>query len=439
MNIDKLKPVPKNILDKIKKTDKKMYPFPEGMVRFYSYLTTLDKELVKISVAVKTVRDVFYYKQVAVHGIKSPECYVKDMEYSYFGMSYVVGWYDLYASDLPKNYETKDWCDAKRQYYNPYSHLVNINYLKRFAKYKYSAYELFKGKCILEYLRTYEKYPQVELLLKHGISSYLAVKKTLLIKVAKDKQFRKWIINNKNYLFDSRYTVATILQAYKNNIAIEKERFYEQWNCKLDNSYRKTLILKYIGEEKNKLFDYLDKQGSELSLYYDYLQACEALNIDMTLSKHKYPKDLKVAHDLRIEQQQAKEKALEAQKRKEIKASFIAVSNKYLCLEKQGKAAYIAIIAKKPEDLTREGKMLNHCVGGMNYSMRFAEEKSLIFFIRSIESPNKPLVTLEYSLENHKILQCYAYNDTKPSSDILHFVNKQWLPYANRKIKQIAA
>ena len=439
LKIEKLKPVPVKILNKIKTIDKKIYPFPEGLVRFYSYLTMLNKELVKITVAVKTVRDIFYYKQVAVHGIKSKSCQVKDIEYSYFGMSYVVGWFDLFASDLPKNYETKNWCTAERQYYNPYSHLVNINYLKRFAKYKYSAYDLYKGKCILDYLRIYEKYPQVELLLKHGISSYLAIKKTLLVKVAKDKQFRKWIIDNKEMLADSRFSVKTLIKAYTDNINIEKQRWYEQWDCRLENHYAKSLIYKVIGDERNKLYDYLDKNDISFSSYYDYLRACEELQIDMTQNKHKYPKDFKVAHDLRIEQQKAHQEEIEARKLAEIKAGFIAVSNKYACLEKQGKAAYIAIIAKEPEDLAHEGIELNHCVGGLQYSKRFAEEKSLIFFIRSVVSPDTPLVTVEYSLKTHKILQCYAYHDTKPSDDILHFVNKQWLPYANRQIKKITA
>ena len=36
------------------------------------------------------------------------------------------------------------------------------------------------------------------------------------------------------------------------------------------------------------------------------------------------------------------------------------------------------------------------------------------------------------------ILQCYGDHDTKPSENILHYVNKIWLPYARTTIKQIA-
>ena len=78
-------------------------------------------------------------------------------------------------------------------------------------------------------------------------------------------------------------------------------------------------------------------------------------------------------------------------------------------------------------------------MGRMNYDQRFIREESLIFFLRKKEQPDTPLVTLEYSLRNHKVLQCYGEPDHKPSEDILHYVNKVWLPYANRTIKQIAA
>ena len=75
----------------------------------------------------------------------------------------------------------------------------------------------------------------------------------------------------------------------------------------------------------------------------------------------------------------------------------------------------------------------------MNYDQRFVREESLIFFIRTKEKPDTPLVTLEYSLREHKVLQCYGEYDHKPSEDVLHYVNKIWLPYANRTIKKLAA
>ena len=97
----------------------------------------------------------------------------------------------------------------------------------------------------------------------------------------------------------------------------------------------------------------------------------------------------------------------------------------------------MSIIAKKPSELTTEGEALNHCIGRMNYDQKFAREETLIFFIRTKEQPDVPFVTVEYSIKQKLVLQCYGYHDTKPDTEVLNYVNKIWLPYANRKVRKI--
>ena len=89
--------------------------------------------------------------------------------------------------------------------------------------------------------------------------------------------------------------------------------------------------------------------------------------------------------------------------------------------------------------LIAKTKLLHHCVGRMGYDQKFAREESLIFFIRTKEQPDVPFVTIEYSPKQKKVLQCYGDHDSKPDDCVMEFVNKKWLPYANRKIKQLAA
>lgn len=38
-----------------------------------------------------------------------------------------------------------------------------------------------------------------------------------------------------------------------------------------------------------------------------------------------------------------------------------------------------------------------------------------------------------------RVLQCYGDYDTKPDDGVIEFVHRKWFPYANRKIKQLAA
>ena len=75
----------------------------------------------------------------------------------------------------------------------------------------------------------------------------------------------------------------------------------------------------------------------------------------------------------------------------------------------------------------------------MNYDQKFAREETLIFFIRIKEKPDVPFVTIEYSPSQKRVLQCYGDHDSKPDDCVMEFVNKKWLPYANRKLKQLAS
>ena len=95
MKMRYLKPIPKKIVNKIQKLDLETHPEQNGKHRFYAYLTVWEGELIKITVAVKNYRKKWYCKQVAVHGVHSETCFVKDMEYVYFGMGFRVGWYDV--------------------------------------------------------------------------------------------------------------------------------------------------------------------------------------------------------------------------------------------------------------------------------------------------------------------------------------------------------
>ena len=92
MKVEKIKPVPKYIVELIRKVDKKQCPEQNGHRRFYSYLTKNDGELVKVTVCCINKKGGWHYKQVAVHGIDSKECFVKDMVFHYIS-GYNVGWY----------------------------------------------------------------------------------------------------------------------------------------------------------------------------------------------------------------------------------------------------------------------------------------------------------------------------------------------------------
>ena len=92
MNANYIRPIPKKIEKRILVYDAE-HADNKGL-RFYAYLTTIRKELVKITVAVRNKgKRARLIKQVSIHGVYSDKCLVRDIEYNYMG-GYRVGWFE---------------------------------------------------------------------------------------------------------------------------------------------------------------------------------------------------------------------------------------------------------------------------------------------------------------------------------------------------------
>ena len=225
MDVKDIKPIPKYIMDAIYKRDLKIEPWQTNYVRYYAYLTIWKKELIKVTVAVTNIKNKYWAcKQVAVHGIHSEYCFVRDMEYNYFGNGFRVGWYAEELQSQQKQFEDGKWHAAQTKYYDPYATLINRSVVGKFPEYKYSAYQLYNGRDIINYLRIYEQYPQTEYLLKLGLGAY-AENRSLLKKIAKDKAFRKWIARKRQELalpYGNSYNFTTVMQAYKTGLPLKE-------------------------------------------------------------------------------------------------------------------------------------------------------------------------------------------------------------------------
>lgn len=432
MKIEKIKPIPKYILERIKKIDKQVFVGAKGCTRYYSYLTKNDKELVQVYVGVKYKGNEFYYKQCIVHGIHSKEAFVKDIAFCSLG-GYSLGWYEEGLSRNKKWYEDGEWGSVDDKYFVLYAPIVNKEYLEKFSEYQYSAYGLYSNDDLFKYLRIYERYPQAEYFVKFGLSQYSTSTK-LLQKTTKDKDFRKWLFTNRNELAQKNYYISSILQSYVTGESLQTTQKYEEEKKKICSNKDCKAIRELFKGDYIPYIKYVIKQDISHKLYLDYLEACNYLGLDMKEEKNCFPHDFMRWHDIRIDEYSTAKAIEDEKKRKELFSKFESVANKYSQLQYIGKGNYVAIIAKSPDELIQEGETLDHCVGRMNYGQKFVREESLIFFIRHSETPDEPFVTAEYSPKSKKLLQCYAYHNSKPDDTVMEYVNQIWIPYANKKL-----
>lgn len=440
MNANDIKSIPKYIEKRIRELDKTRCPEQKGL-RFYAYLTTIKKELVKITVAMRNKsKSEQLIKQVAVHGVNSDICLVRDLEYCYLGIyAYRVGWYYegvKYRYGLRPSYNDGKWYPAAFKYYNPYAEVVNIGLALKY--FPYAAVDILNPDCPITYLRRYIKYPQAEYLVKAGLGKFVR-SKMILERIGKDKKFCKWLIANKEALAKNPYYITVIIRSYKTGKSLDEIQAFEEAVIIIKRQRNLPALRKAFKDDLDKLMNYVSIQKTGVTTYNDYFTACTYLGLDMTVPKNRYPHDFKRWHDIRIGEYKTAKALTDERQRKELYEKFKLVAEKYLPLQRILNDAFIVVIAKSTTDLIREGDVLHHCVGRMNYDQRMVREESLIFFIRKAAEPDVQFVTVEYSLYSKKVLQCYGDHNSKPGKEVLDFIYDTWLPYANRKLNKITA
>lgn len=398
-----------------------------GYCNFVSYLEKFDDEVLQRIFAFKRPKGKNFLITEVVRKVSGCKQYItKNLYFTqmagykaiFTSKQKFIGYYAVYLSE-----DFDKWFfETNTNYLKTGYKIINPQLLLE-TKYKYCGYN---GEGLLmEYLETYNKYPNLELLSKLEIQP----SKTLCRKAMQDKQFCKFLSQNKKLV--RIHGSAVTLMAYKNKISFKDAS--EVMNAKI-------YIGKNIKEVKGtkidrlKLQKYLADNKIDYPLYDDYLGAIKYLNLDLNDTKNVFPKDFMRMHDLRINEYASVYAKNNAKERRKLNKQFMKISNKYQILNLSG--SYLVSIAKEIKDLIYEGKILHHCVGDKGYDKKMADEKTLIFFVREITNPNIPFVTMEYSLKEKRILQIYADHDQKPSDNVLNFVNNTWLSFAKKMIKK---
>jgi len=301
----------------------------------------------------------------------------------------------------------------------------------------------------LAFLKTYCRYPHIELLIKNG-----------MINIAMDKIFHQtmcstepcvcWRTKNKKKFL--RFTLTKQDKLYMkehgpvgtpafNALAIAQQEHQCLTLQEADEFQKKkyfygTDIKKKSIPNIHKLLLYEKKQNKKgknvVSDYFDYIEECRDLNYDLTDKGIAWPKDFYKAHAATSKLIREKAEEIEREKQriwdmeeKERKQTYAEKMKKhckkfkYLCFETN---KFFIRLAESPDELIAEGAANHSCVGG--YVERYAMGRTLILFIREKEQPNQPFYTMEVDPKRFEIVQCRKkFNDIAPKdSDVEKFI-----------------
>ena len=290
---------------------------------------------------------------------------------------------------------------------------------------------------VAEYLCAYDKFPQMEMLIKMGMTNlvkYLTEHyrwtkaihpegKTItqIFGITK-KRFED--LKNQNGGID---LLTTYQMEREFGIQMTDEQVKVITSCSIRREQLYT-TLKYATFEK--MYNYIIRQSGvdrdaitecttanhrfreTMIRYVDYIKACEDNERPMTDPHEIYPADITEAHNREILLKSQHQNEIAAKKKNKenpnIKKDAAGYNRKYRYEDKN----YIIRAPKDAGEIFMEGLILNHCVGRMGYIEAMNRHETVILFLRHKKNKKNPYYTLE--IKDGKIQQAYGYKDKKP-------------------------
>lgn len=150
------------------------------------------------------------------------------------------------------------------------------------------------------------------------------------------------------------------------------------------------------------------KPAISAQLWVDYLDAAVKLKYDLSRDDVRMPKDLAQRHDLAA----ASLRTAEDEKAgKRYRARYRRLTEQFSF----SAGGLRVVVPEGVRDVVREGRVLEHCVGG--YAERHVAGAVTILFLRKESAPCVPYVTVEMSVENNcrelHIRQIHGYRNER--------------------------
>lgn len=186
-------------------------------------------------------------------------------------------------------------------------------------------------------------------------------------------------------------------------------------------------VLPYLRRQAAREDGLAEAQAGLLFDLRDMLEDRDAEPTDYEL----WPKNLRAAHDRLAEERKQRRATHYA-------ADFARLAEKYAPLAWRDGDLCIRVAAA-PEELTREGEVLHHCVGG--YHQKHARETDVIFFVRRARRPERSYYTLDIRMDwdEPKEVQLHGYRNEWTDRGLLRSVPKDVREFCDRWEREVLA
>ena len=301
----------------------------------------------------------------------------------------------------------------------------------------------------IDYLERYSQTPQIEVLVKMGLTDVVEKLVKCYYGIVADENARR----PDQFLGIRKERVKQLIRKQGDIELLEtmqmEKRQNQRWTDEQVEHLTETglrgdqveLALKYMTMQKllNRIEKYAGcEYGSDCSralaqirhtatTYADYLHMRESLGYDLNNTVYQHPQNLAEEH-MKMLMQADKEKEDKhlgevAEKYPNIRHDYKKLRKKYFYEDDR----YIIRPARSAEEIVMEGRLLHHCVGGNTYLAKHNTGKTYILMLRFKEEPDVPYITVEIDAKNPRILQWYGDKDKKPDEKNMQSWLNTWL------------
>lgn len=301
----------------------------------------------------------------------------------------------------------------------------------------------------IEYLERYSQTPQIEVLVKLGLTDVVEKLVKCYYGIVADKNARR----PDQFLGIRKERVKQLIRKKEDTHLLRvmqmEKRQGQNWTdeqvehlaetdlsgTQVEMATRYMTLQKLLNRiEKYSGCEYGTECGSAsarirhtATTYADYLSMRINLGYDLNNTVYQQPQDLEAEHNKMVMETNKEEmdKHLKevAERYPEIRHVYRGLRNKYLYEDDK----YIIRPARSAEEIVMEGRLLHHCVGGNTYLAKHNTGKTYILMLRFKEEPDVPYITVEIDAKNPRILQWYGDKDKKPDEKNMQSWLNTWL------------
>lgn len=292
---------------------------------------------------------------------------------------------------------------------------------------------------------------QVEMLVKFGLGSLVTClicgyerkrilnwqEPDLLKAFDLSKQEMKFVLSRGNPYFLEHYKrirasgdKTTIQEAAEISDSVDDMRKFITYAKRTKTSVRKlkNYLEKFTGARCYGAYFGLN---SAFKLWTDYIDMMEYLERDIKVHNIAFPRELELAHNEAAGEQAARLDLEALEKEKEELAKFAASLDERRKKYNFEYGEHFIRIAESKTEIVREGKTLQHCVGG--YADRHVRGQTTILFLRRSRTPEAALYTIE--MDGNRLVQIHGFKNDRSGPaprEVMREMLDEWLDWLKR-------